>query len=388
MKEKLLEVFAHKFGKTDGIRYFFAPGRVNLMGDHVDYCMGMTLPCALELGTYAAVRKNGLRMVRMFSIGYENAGVITSLLSPISNQKDQQWANYPLGVVKTFLDANYELSEGFDVVYAADLPANSGLSSSASIEVLTAYFLCRMYDFNLTLADMACLCKKVENEFIGMQCGILDQLSSAMGKAGHAIYMNTNTLECKYAPFDLGDYELLIINSNKKHDLVETKYNERRAECEQALKILSAQSPKEALCGYTKEEFEKLSGCFTDEVLKRRARHVILENERTKATFEAFLSGDLKKVGQLFYESHESLSKDYEVSCKETDFIVNFAKKYDEVLGARMTGGGFGGCVIAIVKKEFSQLFSAELDISYFAAMGYRPTILTAKAGQGPTELQ
>lgn len=387
MKEKLLEVFAHKFGKTDGIQYFFAPGRVNLMGDHVDYCMGMTLPCALELGTYAAVRKNGLRIVRMFSIGYEKAGVITSVLSPISRQKDQQWANYPLGVVKTFLDADYELSEGFDVVYAADLPANSGLSSSASIEVLTAYFLCRMYGFQMTLTEMACLCKKAENEFIGMQCGILDQLSSAMGKAEHAIYMNTNTLECRYAPFDLGEYELLIINSNKKHDLVESKYNERRSECEKALTLLSKRSPKAALCEYTPEEFESLSDSMDDEVLRRRARHVIYENARTKATFEAFLAGDLKKVGQLFYESHESLSKDYEVSCPETNFIVNFAKKYEQVLGARMTGGGFGGCVLAIVKKDFSQLFSAELDISYFAAIGYRPTILTANAGQGPTQI-
>lgn len=387
MKEKLEKIFLQKFGDADGVRYFFAPGRVNLMGEHVDYNGGMTLPCALTLGTYGAARKNGLQLIRLYSDSFPEAGTITTQLSSLENKKDQNWANYPIGVVKMFALAGYPMEEGFDLVVTGTLPPSSGLSSSASVEVLTAHILCSLYGFTLSVTELALLTKKAENEFIGVQCGILDQLSIAAGKAGQAIYMNTDTLAVSYAPFFLGDTTLLIVNSNKKRALNESKYNERRQECESALACLQRVCPKNALCDYTPEELERYKAEIPKEVWYRRARHAVTENLRTKEAFTALLGNDLAGFGKTFPASHKSLKEDYEVTGKELDFLADFANAYPGVLGARMTGAGFGGCVIVLIDKKCKEKFCRELGAAYTAATGLTADIYEAKAGQGPCEM-
>lgn len=387
MKQILAGIFAEHFGDTAGVRYFFAPGRVNLMGDHVDYNGGMTLPCALTLGTYAAVRKNGTKQIRLYSESFKEIGEITASLSDLSNKKEQDWANYPLGVVKTFELTGRAITEGFDIVIDGTLPPSSGLSSSASIEVLMGYILCTLYGFTMTPTELALLAQRAENEFIGVQCGILDQLSIAAGKKGHAIYMNTNTLEFDYAPLELGDSMLMIVNSNKKRALNESKYNERRGECEQALADLRKVCDIEALCELSPEAFERYASYISNPVCMRRARHAVYENLRTKVAFLALQKNQLTEFGATLPASHASLKEDYEVTGMHLDFIADFANRYPGVLGARMTGAGFGGCVVVLLAKSAAESFEKELDAAYREATGLTASFYVAEAGEGPCEL-
>lgn len=387
MKRKFEDSFLKWFGSKEGVRYFFAPGRVNLMGDHIDYSGGYTLPCALTMGTYAAVRRNDLQKLRMYSFTYPEVGVLEGDLVPKEYDPGKAWANYPLAVVQTFAKAGYEIKEGLDIVFDGTLPESSGLSSSASIEVLMGYMLCALYGFKVSVTELAKLTQKAENEFIGVQCGILDQLSIAAGKKEGAIFLNTKTLTYEYAPIALGGNTLVIVNSNKKRALNESKYNERRQECEEALRRLQTVCAKEMLCDVTKEEFLAQKEVLQSEVLERRVRHAISENQRTIQAFEVLKKGDIEAFGKLMPESHRSLKEDYEVTGWELDLLVDAANHFPGVLGARMTGGGFGGCVIALVNTEKVSAFKETVGKDYLEKTGYAADFYEARIGGGPCEL-
>lgn len=387
MKDILASSFQQAFGDPEGLRFFFAPGRVNLMGDHVDYNGGLTLPCALLMGTFAAVKKNGTDCIRLYSMSYPKEGIFTVPLKEILYRTEQAWSNYPLGVVRMFQIEGVALEEGFDVVFGSTLPSSSGLSSSASIEVVTASFLCALYGVTMSTLKLAKLAQKAENQFIGMNCGILDQLSVAAGKKDYALYLNTATLTYDYAPFQLRDNTLLIVNSNKSRQLSGSKYNERRSECEKALSYLQKGLMKKNLCEYTGDEFGRLMSLIPDEVLVRRARHVVYENLRTRLSFEALTNGNMVEFGTLMTASHLSLKEDYEVSCKETDFLVGESIKQPGVLGARMTGAGFGGCVIVLLEKSVAEEYQQNIKEKYQKEFGLAADIYYASAGDGPCEL-
>lgn len=387
MKKRLEDEFLKLFGSVEGVRYFFAPGRVNLMGEHIDYNGGYTLPCALTIGTYAAVRKNGTKKLRLYSSNYPETGVIEAELSPIKFESERKWANYPLGVIRTFQEDGYVIPEGMDIVYNGTLPSSSGLSSSASIEVLTAYLLCGLFGFSLSAVELAKLTQRAENEFIGVQCGILDQLSIAAGRENCAIFLDTSALTYEYAPLDLGENTLLIVNSNKIRALNESKYNERRQECEEALRRLQTVCDKKALCHFSEEEFETYKGVLKSEVLERRARHAVYENLRTVRSFEALKQGDIVRFGALLPASHQSLKEDYEVTGKELDTLAELSNSFPGVLGARMTGAGFGGCMIAVIEKSRVSAYKEKIGAEYFERCGYRADFYEAEAGGGPCEI-
>lgn len=387
MKKKLEEEFFRLFGSREGVRYFFAPGRVNLMGDHIDYNGGYTLPCALTMGTYAAARKNGTKRMRLYSSDYPETGVIEAELAPLWFTPEREWANYPLGVIRTFQKEGYEIPEGLDIVYSGTLPSSSGLSSSASIEVLTAYLLCELFGFALSVTGLARLTQRAENEFVGVQCGILDQLSIAAGKKGHAIFLDTGTLTYEYAPLALGEDTLVIVNSNKIRALHESKYNERRQECEEALRRLQTVCDKKALCDFSAEEFEACKGVLQSEVLERRVRHAVHENLRTVRSFEALKQGDIVQFGALMPASHRSLKEDYEVTGKELDILAELSSRFPGVLGARMTGAGFGGCIVAVIEKDRVSAYKEKIGAEYLERTGYQADFYEAEAGGGPCEL-
>ncbi len=387
MKKRLEEEFSRLFGSSEGVRFFFAPGRVNLMGDHIDYSGGYTLPCALTMGTYAAARKNGTSKLRLYSADYPEEGMIEAELLPKCYRPEWNWANYPFGVVRTLEEEGYPVTEGVDIVYAGTLPASSGLSSSASIEVLTAYLLCELFGFKISVTGLAKLTQKAENEFVGVQCGILDQLSIAAGRKGCAIFMDTGALTYEYAPLELGENALLIVNSNKKRALNESKYNERRQECEEALKCLQTVCDKKALCDFSPEEFETYKEALDREVLKRRARHAVYENARTVQSFEALKQGDIVRFGALMPESHLSLKEDYEVTGKEPDLLAELSNQFPGVLGARMTGAGFGGCLVVLIKKDRVSAYKEKVGMEYLEKSGYQADFYEAEAGGGPCEL-
>lgn len=387
MKKKLEKEFTGLFGSSEGVRFFFAPGRVNLMGEHIDYNGGYTLPCALTMGTYAAARRNGTKKLRLYSADYPEEGIIEAGLSPESYRPEWNWANYPLGVVRTLEQEGYRITEGVDIVYCGTLPASSGLSSSASIEVLTAYLLCVLFGFTLSVTGLAKLTQKAENEFVGVQCGILDQLSIAAGRKGCAIFMDTGALTYQYAPLELGENALLIVNSNKKRALNESKYNERRQECEEALKRLQTVCDKKALCDLSPEEFETYKAVLDREVLERRVRHAVYENARTIQSFEALKQGDIARFGALMPESHLSLKENYEVTGKELDLLAELSNQFPGVLGARMTGAGFGGCVVVLIKKDRISAYKEKVGTEYLEKSGYQADFYEAEAGGGPCEL-
>lgn len=387
IRERLDESFKRLFGSVDGVRYFFAPGRVNLMGDHVDYNGGMTLPCAIPMGTFAAVRKNKIGVVRMYSNNFPECGVISSSLSVIKYDKGQQWGNYPLGVLEMFFQSDRPITDGLDIVFDADLPAGSGLSSSASIEVLTATICCALFGYRMTPTELALLAQKAENEFVGMNCGIMDQLAIAAGREGNVLYMDTSVPSCEYAPLSLGDYALMIMNSNKKRALNESKYNERRAECEKALALLQSVLPKKSLCDVTVAEFTEIGSVIKDEVLYRRARHAITENERTRRSYEELKKGNIEAFGRLMAESHASLRDDYETTGREMDVLADFTNAYEGALGARATGAGFGGCVVGLVRKDRAEDFKKQLAAQYKEKTGLTVDFYEASAGAGPAEL-
>ncbi|MCR5585196.1 MAG: galactokinase [Lachnospiraceae bacterium] len=388
MKEKLLEEFERVFGGTDDCRVFFAPGRVNLIGEHTDYNGGHVFPCALTIGTYAVARKNGMDTCRFYSMNFVNQGIkAVNLDELVYDREEYNWANYPMGVISMLNENETRVDEGIDFLVYGNIPNASGLSSSASLEVLTAYACRELFGFEMSLVDIALLSQKAENKFIGVNCGIMDQFAIAMGKKDNAIFLDTATLNYEYAPIELKGAKIVITCSNKKRGLGDSKYNERRSECEDALKSIQSVKKIDSLGELTEAEFEEVKNVIGDETKTRRAKHAVYENMRTVRAVEALKAGDLKTFGELMNASHLSLQKDYEVTGIELDTIVETSWKVPGVIGARMTGAGFGGCTVAIVRDENVDEYIKTVGDEYLKKIGYAADFYTVEIGDGPMEL-
>ena len=387
IKKNLKEKFQELFGDSENVRFFFAPGRVNLIGEHTDYNGGHVFPCALSIGTYACVKKRQDGIFRFYSLNVESAGVITADEYSFNPLEDKQWASYLKGVIWAFRKRGYSLPEGLDLVLYGNIPNGSGLSSSASLEVLMGSILKEMYGLKLSLPEIALIGQYSENNYNGMNCGIMDQFASAMGKKDHAIFLDTATLEFSYAPLVLTDYALIITNTNKKHKLIGSAYNDRRRESEEALEILQKYAEIKTLGDLSDEEFFRLEEKLEDPIIRKRAKHAVLENNRTVAAKKALEDEDYQEFGRLMNLSHVSLRDDYEVSCEESDLLCETAWTLPYVLGSRMTGGGFGGCTVSLVKREKMKDFEEELQKVYEPKIGYPCSFYEAEIADGPREL-
>lgn len=379
MKEKLKQEFIDRFGNEPGY-FFFTPGRINLIGEHIDYNGGKVMPCAISPGTFLAINRNTDKRFRFHCLNFPETAELH--LQGSYSKTGKQWFNYPLGVINYLLKEGHRFS-GLDMLFYGNLPVGAGLSSSASIEVVTAYALNEIFQLGISKTDMAVFCKNVENEFIGVNCGIMDQFAVAMGKKDKAILLNCDSLDHEYIPFETKEYSLVVINTKKERTLVGSKYNERFAECGEALKALKQRLDIQNLCDLDIKTFEQHRELIKDPVIQKRALHVIGENERVKLAAEALKKSNLIEFGKLMYDSHRSLQELYEVTGKELDSIVDFGKTYPGCIGVRMTGAGFGGCAIALIKKESFDDFAFALTSFYKGETGYEPGIFTSDAEEG-----
>ena len=387
MKEKVLKKFEELYGATDGAGVYFAPGRVNMIGEHTDYNGGHVFPCALTIGTYAAVKKRADRKLRFYSMNFEKMGVVESSLDDLKPSDAAGWTNYPKGVIWAFAERGMKMDCGLDIVLYGDIPGGSGLSSSASLEVLTGFYLRDLFGFDVTNVDLALIGQYSENNFNGMNCGIMDQFASAMGKKDNAIFLDTSDLSYQYAPLALEGAKIIVTNSNVKHSLVNSGYNTRRKESEQALADLQKVIKIETLGDLTEEEFEANKSAIADAVCAKRAKHAVYENRRTIRAVEALKNNDLKAFGELMNASHVSLRDDYEVSCDEIDVLVEEAWKVEGVIGSRITGGGFGGCTVSIVKDEAVEAFKEKVGAAYMERVGKKADFYVVEIGDGPSKL-
>ncbi len=380
----LADQFSELYGKGD-IRVFHSPGRVNLIGEHIDYNGGFVLPCALDLGTYACVRKRNDKKVSLVSTNFDLKVMLD--LDHIQYDEADNWANYPKGVVKAMIDMGCHIS-GMDILISGDIPNSAGLSSSASLEVLVAVIINLLFNGGaMGRIDLVKLCQKVENEFIGVNCGIMDQFAVGMGKRDKAILLDCNSLKYSYADVYLGKYSLIIMNTNKRRALNESKYNERRLECETALECLKAGRDIKALCELSVEEFSRFEGFIKSEIARKRSKHAVYENERVKKAYACLNENRLKEFGELMVESHCSLRDLFEVTGIELDTIVEEALKTEGCIGARMTGAGFGGCAIALVETVCADKFIKKVGESYTRMIGLKPDFYISTIGEGTREI-
>ena len=388
MKKKLFDMFAELFGDSEGARFYFSPGRVNLIGEHTDYNGGHVFPCALTLGTYGAARKREDNKIHFYSTNLDSFGVVEASLDDLTNKKEYNWANYPLGVVWAFKEKGHTITSGFDMVIWGNIPNGSGLSSSASLEVLTGVILTDLFEIkDLSMTDLALIGQYSENNFNGCNCGIMDQFAVAMGKKDHAIFLDTSDLSYEYAPCVLDGAKIVITNSKVKHSLVDSAYNDRRNECAAALKALQSELDIQALGDLTPEEFEAHKSLIKDEIQLQRAKHAVYENQRTIDAVTALKAGDIESFGKLMNQSHISLRDDYDVSCEEIDILVDLAWKIPGVLGSRITGGGFGGCTVSIVKDESIDTFIETIGKTYLEKVGPDAEFYTVDIGDGASRL-
>ena len=383
-KEELIQKFQELYGAEGDIRTYFAPGRVNLIGEHTDYNGGHVFPCALTIGTYAVARKRTDRKLRFFSVNFERLGIIESSLDDLVPSRSAGWTNYPKGVMWTFGKRGMEISNGVDILLYGNIPNGSGLSSSASVEVVTGVMLRDLFGFDsLTNIDLALIGQQSENEYNGVNCGIMDQIAVAMGKKDYAIFLDTSDLSYTYAPIKLDHARIVIASSNKKRGLGDSKYNERRAECEAALTELQKVVDIKSLGDLTEEAFEQYKDAIKDETRKKRAKHAVYENRRTIQAVAALEANDIAKFGQLMNASHVSLRDDYEVTGKELDTLVEEAWKIPGVIGSRMTGAGFGGCTVSIVENDAVEPFISKVGEAYKKAIGYAADFYVIDVGEG-----
>lgn len=381
------ERFKEVFGDAEGVQVFFAPGRVNLIGEHTDYNGGHVFPCALTIGTYGAARVRKDQRLRFYSMNFEQLGIVESGLDDLKPCPEADWTNYPKGVIWAFGEKGYQVPYGVDLLLYGNIPNGSGLSSSASVEVLTGYLLKEFFNFPVSNQDLALIGQYAENHFNGVNCGIMDQFAIAMGKEDHAIFLDTADLSYTYAPVKLEGAKIVIACSNKKRGLGDSKYNERRSECETALSELQKEVDIQSLGELTEETFEAHKSAISSEVRIRRAKHAVYENRRTVQAVEALEKNDIVKFGQLMNASHVSLRDDYEVTGIELDTLVEAAWKVEGVIGSRMTGAGFGGCTVSIVKEEAIDRFIKEVGDTYLARIGYGADFYVVEIGDGPCKL-
>ncbi|MCM1303510.1 MAG: galactokinase [Lachnospiraceae bacterium] len=387
MKDIVLKKFAEVFGDAEGAGVYFAPGRVNLIGEHTDYNGGHVFPCALTIGTYGVARKRTDNKLRFFSMNFERLGVIESSLEDLVPAENAGWTNYPKGVMWAFGEKGMKIPCGMDLLLNGTIPNGSGLSSSASVEVLTGHILREFFGFEVNNQDLALIGQYSENNFNKVNCGIMDQFAIAMGKADNAIFLDTADLSYEYAPIALKGAKIVIACSNKKRGLGDSKYNERRSECETALAELKQVVTIDSLGDLDEEAFENNKSAIKDEVRVRRAKHAVYENQRTIRAVEALKANDVEQFGQLMNASHVSLRDDYEVTGVELDTLVEEAWKIHGVIGSRMTGAGFGGCTVSIVKDEAIDTFIEEVGKAYKAKIGYAADFYVVEIGDGPRTL-
>ncbi|WP_295669815.1 galactokinase [uncultured Mucilaginibacter sp.] len=384
MKSHLYKEFNKLYDK-EAENAYFSPGRVNLIGEHIDYNGGLVMPCAITFGTYLLVSPNNDGVLRFRSLNFEEKPDIA--LQNHYTKTDEKWFNYPLGIFEYFLKDGHDL-QGLDMLFYGDIPISSGLSSSASIEVVTAFALNDLFDAGYSKLDLVKLAKSVENNFIGVNCGIMDQFAVAFGEKNKALMLNCDTLDYQAVDSNLGDHILAIINTNKPRKLAESKYNERVQECQAALTALKQELDINNLCDIDTATFNQYSHLITDSVILKRAQHVIEENDRVKLAAVALSNNNLAEFGRLMYASHDSLRDLYEVSGQELDAIVAYSKTDVNVAGARMTGAGFGGCAIALVKENAFEDFSTNVIEYYTDKIGYVPSVYRSLIGDGVGELE
>lgn len=387
MKETILKRFGEVFGDLEGAKAFFAPGRVNMIGEHTDYNGGHVFPAALTIGTYGVARKRNDNKLRFYSMNFDKLGIIESSLEDLKPAKEAGWTNYPKGVMWAFGERGMKMESGLDLLLSGNIPNGSGLSSSASVEVLTGFILRDFFGFDVTNQDLALIGQFSENNFNGVNCGIMDQFSIAMGKKDHAIFLDTADLSFTYAPIKLENARIVISSSNKKRGLGDSKYNERRSECETALSELQKVIDIKALGELTEEQFEAHKDAIKDPVRVKRAKHAVYENQRTIKAVEALQNNEIKLFGELMNASHVSLRDDYEVTGIELDTLVEEAWKIDGVIGSRMTGAGFGGCTVSIVKEEAIDTFIDKVGSAYKEKIGYAADFYVVDLGDGPVIL-
>ena len=387
MKDTILRKFKEVYGDTEGVKTFFAPGRVNLIGEHTDYNGGHVFPCALTIGTYAAARRRQDKKLRFYSMNFEKLGVLESSLEDLVPSKEAGWTNYPKGVMWAFGQKGMEVTEGMDLLLYGNIPNGSGLSSSASVEVLTGYILRDFFGFEVDNQGLALIGQYSENQYNKVNCGIMDQFAIAMGRKDNAIFLDTADLSYTYAPIALKGAKIVIVSSNKKRGLGDSKYNERRSECETALAELQKVVEIESLGDLDQETFEKYQSAIQSEVRRKRARHAVCENQRTIRAVEALKADDVALFGQLMNASHVSLRDDYEVTGVELDTLVEEAWKVEGVIGSRMTGAGFGGCTVSIVRDEAIDAFIDQVGKAYEAKIGYKADFYVVEVGDGPGEI-
>lgn len=380
--------FIDVFNKKVGVKTFFAPGRVNLIGEHTDYNGGHVFPCALSFGTYVAARKREDDKIRLYSKNLNDFGIIEFTLENLIYEEKHDWANYPKGVIKVLKDSGLKIDKGFEAVFYGNIPNGAGLSSSASVELATAVMLKSLFNLDIDMISMVKMSQKAENEFVGVSCGIMDQFASGMGKKGKAILLDCNTLKYKYSDLDLMDSSIVISNTNKRRGLADSKYNERRSECERALAELQEKLSINSLGELTNEDFEENKNLITNDVNRKRAKHAVYENQRTMKAVEALEKGKLEEFGKLMNASHISLRDDYEVTGKELDTLVELAWQQEGTIGSRMTGAGFGGCTVSIVKNDKVEEFIQNIGRKYEEIIGYKADFYVASIGDGAREIK
>ena len=381
------KAFADAFGtQADGL--YFAPGRVNLIGEHTDYNGGHVFPCALTFGIYGLIRRRNDRTMRFYSMNYPDAGVIESSLDGLRYDRAASWTNYPKGVIWAMQQKNIQIPSGFDFLIDGDIPSGAGLSSSAALEVLTGLAVRDTFGLSLSMIDLALLGQKTENDFCGLSSGIMDQFASAMGKKDSAIFLDTKKLAYSYVPLALRHAQIVITNSNVKHSLVSSAYNERRQQCAEALDRLKTRADIRELCDLKPSQFEAIKDVIGDPLITRRAKHAIYENDRTVKAVECLKKNDIKAFGQLMNASHISLRDDYETSCPQTDLLVEIAWSIPGVYGSRITGGGFGGCTVSIIDSDAIGEYEAKVDEQYEKETGKKAQIYVASVGDGAHRIE
>lgn len=380
--KQLNNAFAERFGDLNNTLSFFAPGRVNLIGEHTDYNGGHVFPCALSVGTYAVARKRDDKKVHLYSMNFEEMGVIEAKIDSLEYDKTRDWANYPIGVAAMLKEAGYEINQGVDIAFYGNIPNGAGLSSSASLELVTAIALTELFHLDIDRVEMVKLAQKAENEFVGVNCGLMDQFASGLGKKDHAILLDCDTLDYQYTPIVLKNEKLIITNTNKRRGLADSKYNERRSQCETALKELQAELAIDSLGDLSLEEFDQHKHLISDKVVQKRAKHAVYENVRTVEAVKKLNSGDIEGFGRLMNESHESLRDDYEVTGKELDALAEAAWQ-EGAIGSRMTGAGFGGCTISIVPEEATDRFIENVGNRYYESTGLEADFYVVDIGDG-----
>ena len=385
MEQKIITKFEELFGNEGEIKTYFAPGRVNLIGEHTDYNGGHVFPCALTMGTYAVARKRDDNKLRLYSMNFEKLGVLESTIDELEYKKEEDWINYPKSMIWVMKEEGFNIDTGFDILYNGTIPNGAGLSSSASIEVLTGFVLKDMFNLDVDMTKLALLGQKAENKYIGVNCGIMDQFIIANGKKDCATFLDTSNLNFEYAPVKLEDAKIVIMNTNKKRGLGDSKYNERRAECEKALEELQTKLNIKSLGELTEEEFENNKDLIKDENRQKRAKHAVYENQRTIKAVNALKDNKIDLLGELMVASHNSLRDDYEVTGIELDTLVAESLKQDGVIGARMTGAGFGGCAVSIVKSNKVEDFIKNVGNAYKEKIGYDADFYAVEIGNGPT---